>query len=155
MISKQFLLSKHLPSHLNLLTSIPPYHCHLEIWSPQSKTIDKISNAFYLLPLKMTLNLRLKISTHLNAKCISYLPHNKLLQRVPTLRLSIISWGQFYVTERFWDFLKRNNLLIKIQPWLTFLWTTFCPCFILSLSHYVQNILFLIMCLFNIVIFNL
>ena len=37
------------------------------------------------------------------------------------LRLSMILWGQFYVTERFCDFLKRHNLLIKLQPWLTFL----------------------------------
>ena len=44
-------------------------------------------------------------------------------------RLSMISWGQFYVTEMFCDFLLRHNLLIKLQPWLTFLWTTFCPCF--------------------------
>ena len=28
-------------------------------------------------------------------------------------------------------FCKRHNLLIKLQPWLTFLWTTFSPCFIL------------------------
>ena len=26
-------------------------------------------------------------------------------------------------------YLKRHNLLIKLQPWFTFLWTTFCPCF--------------------------
>ena len=44
------------------------------------------------------------------------------------LRLSMISWGPFYVTERFCDFLKRHNLLIKLQPWLTFLWKTFYPC---------------------------
>ena len=43
--------------------------------------------------------------------------------------LKMISWGKFYVTERFCDFLKRLNLLIKLQLWLTFLWTTFCPCF--------------------------
>ena len=44
------------------------------------------------------------------------------------LRLSMISWGQFNVMERFCDFLKRNNLLIKLKHWLSFLWTTFCPC---------------------------
>ena len=53
-----------------------------------------------------------------------------LTRRKFFLRLSIILWGQFYVTERFCNFLKRHNLLIKLQPWLTFLWTTFCPCFI-------------------------
>ena len=46
------------------------------------------------------------------------------------LRLCMMSWGHFYVTERFCDFLKRHNLLIKIQPCLTFLWTTFCPYFL-------------------------
>ena len=40
------------------------------------------------------------------------------------LKLSMISWGQFYVTERFCDFFKRHNLLIKLQPWLMLLWTT-------------------------------
>ena len=52
-----------------------------------------------------------------------------LTRRKFFLRLIMISWGQFYVTERFCDFLKRHNLLVKLQPWLTFLWTTFCRCF--------------------------
>ena len=50
------------------------------------------------------------------------------------LRLSMISWGQFYVTEEICEFLKRHNLLIKLQPWVTFLWTTFCPCLLLQLA---------------------
>ena len=37
------------------------------------------------------------------------------------------SWGQFYVMERICEFLKRHNFLIKLQPWRTFLWTSFCP----------------------------
>jgi hypothetical protein len=52
------------------------------------------------------------------------------------LSLSMISWGQLYVTERFCDFLLRHNLLIKLQPWLTFLWTTFCPFFLKNNSYY-------------------
>ena len=60
-----------------------------------------------------------------------------LTRRKFFLRLSMISLGQFYVTERFCNFLKRHNLLIKLQPWLTFLWTTFCPCFLYSIPiHY-------------------
>ena len=57
-----------------------------------------------------------------------------LMRRKFSLRLSMISWGQFYVTERFCDLLIRHNLLIKLQPWLTFLWTTFCPCLSIYLS---------------------
>ena len=59
-----------------------------------------------------------------------------LTKRKCFLRLSMISWGQFYVTERFCDFLLLHNLLIKLQPWLTFLWTTFCPFFLKNNSYY-------------------
>ena len=57
------------------------------------------------------------------------------------LKLSMISWGQFYVMKRFCDFFKRHNLLIKIQKWLTFLWTTFCPCLVFTLSASVSMFL--------------
>ena len=56
-----------------------------------------------------------------------------LTRRKFLLRLNMNSWGQFYVTERFYDFLKLHNLLIKLQPWLMFLWTTFCPCLLQKL----------------------
>ena len=48
-----------------------------------------------------------------------------LTRRKFFFRLSMISWGQFYVTERYCDFLKRLNLLIKILPWLTFFLSLF------------------------------
>ena len=53
------------------------------------------------------------------------------------LRLSMISWGQFYVTERFCSFLKTSQSFDQIQPWLMFLWTTFCPCFSYLFINYV------------------
>ena len=64
------------------------------------------------------------------------------------LRLSMISWGQFYVMERFCDFLKRDNLLIKLQPWLTFLETNFCPCLysFFKLSLYISPLLSSVAC---------
>ena len=52
-----------------------------------------------------------------------------LTRRKFFLRLSMTSWGQFYVMERFCDVLKGHKLSIKLQPWLTFFWKSFCPCF--------------------------
>ena len=42
-------------------------------------------------------------------------------------------------------FLKHQNLFIKLQPWLMFLWTTFCPCFLyitLSCSFFILRKVF-------------
>ena len=60
-----------------------------------------------------------------------------LTRRKFFLRLSMISWGQFHVMERFCDFL---NITIKLQPWLTFLWTTYCPCLLLIITIRLPNI---------------
>ena len=106
--SSNFSVNTTLPL-LDRLLMLPPPNC----W-------DLSLSISFSLPLSFSYSLSLYIALYFPLlPCKNWSKHSKMFFICISMILKV-TWGHFYVARFFF-----LDLLIKLQPWLTFLWTTF------------------------------